>query len=216
MNIDKSLPTILSASMNYRYEIIDKTICYNGFMRMEKYRLRHQLFSGGCSPKIERECLERGHAVAVLPYDPQGDQVILIEQFRIGALASSQSPWLLEIVAGIIGAGESKEQVAQRETLEEAGCQLLDLVPICEYLLSPGGCSETIALFCGRVDASQAGGVHGLAEEHEDIRVHVLPFKEVLGLLYNGNINSATAIIALQWLALNRKALLAKWQTINA
>jgi ADP-ribose pyrophosphatase len=137
--------------------------------------------------------------------------VVLIEQFRIGAVESTKNPWLLEIVAGMIGPSESKLEVARREAQEEAGCQLLDIVPICEYLVSPGGSSETISLYCGRVDASQVNGIHGLAEEHEDIRVHVLPLEKALALLRNDGILSATPIIALQWLALNRDALLARW-----
>ncbi|HRD66793.1 MAG TPA: NUDIX domain-containing protein [Candidatus Competibacter sp.] len=198
--------------MNYRFEVLDKTICYSGFFRMEKYRLRHQLFSGGWSPEIVRECLERGHAVAVLPYDPERDQVVLLEQFRVGALDFPGGPWLLEIVAGIIDhPGETTEDVARRETHEEAGGELLDLIPICHYLVSPGGTSESITLFCGRVDASQTGGVHGIAAEHEDIRLLVVSRAEALDLLHAGRINSAAPIIALQWLELNWPKLLERW-----
>ena len=198
--------------MNYRFEVLDKTICYSGFFRMEKYRLRHQLFSGGWSPEIVRECLERGHAVAVLPYDPERDQVVLLEQFRVGALDFPGGPWLLEIVAGIIDhPGETTEDVARRETHEEAGGELLDLIPICHYLVSPGGTSESITLFCGRVDASQTGGVHGIATEHEDIRLLVVSRAEALDLLHAGRINSAAPIIALQWLELNWPKLLERW-----
>lgn len=197
--------------MDYAFEIIEKTIPYSGFFRMERYRLRHQLFSGGWSPEIVRECLERGHAVAVLPYDPDHDQVVMLEQFRIGALEFPGGPWLLEIVAGMIGPDETKQEVAHREAVEEAGCRLMDLVPICEYLVSPGGTSETVALFCGRVDASQAGGVHGMTEEHEDIRVQVFSRTEALRLLHSGHIGSAPPIIALQWLELNHPHLLTRW-----
>jgi ADP-ribose pyrophosphatase len=197
--------------MDYRVEIVDKQVVYDGFFRMEKYRLRHRLFGGGWTPEITRECLERGHAVAVLPYDPERDRVVLLEQFRIGALALPQSPWLLEIVAGIIGPDESRLEVAHREAREEAGCELQDLVPICTYLVSPGGTTESIALFCGRVDTAGLGGVHGLADEHEDIQVHVVPRAGALAQLLTGGITSATPIIALQWLELNRRELLARW-----
>ena len=199
--------------MNHRFEILDKAICYSGFFRMEKYRLRHEQFAGGWSPEITRECLERGHAVAVLPYDPETDQMVLVEQFRVGALEFPGGPWLLEIVAGIIDhPGETTEEVARRETVEEAGCTLLDLVPICHYLVSPGGASESITLFCGRIDASTiAPGVRGVVAEHEDIRVHVVTRAEAMALLHAGRINSAAPIIALQWLELNRPALLERW-----
>jgi ADP-ribose pyrophosphatase len=198
--------------MNYQFEVLNKTIGYDGFFRMEKYRLRHELFRGGWSPDITRECLERGHAVAVLLYDPDHDQVVLLEQFRVGALEFPGGPWLLEIVAGIMDdPAETAEEVARRETVEEAGCELLDLIPICHYLVSPGGASESITLFCGRVTTSGISGLSGLAEEHEDIRLHVVSRTEALDLLKAGRINSAAPIIALQWLELNRPKLLERW-----
>ncbi len=199
--------------MNYQFKVLDKSICYNGFFRMEKYRLQHELFMGGWSGEISRECLERGHAVAALLYDPGTDQVILLEQFRVGALDFAGGPWLLEIVAGIIDhAGESPEEVARREAEEEAGCEILELIPICHYLVSPGGTSETITLFCARVDASTVtSGVKGLASEHEDIRVSVVSRTEALALLHSGRITSAAPIIALQWLELNQQRLRAQW-----
>jgi len=199
--------------MNYQFEILEQSSGYRGFFRLEKYRLRHELFAGGWSAEMIRECLERGHAVAVLLYDPKRDQLVLLEQFRVGALAFPGGPWLLEIVAGIIDhPGESTEDVARRETVEEAGCELLDLTPICQYLVSPGGASESITLFCGRVDAATVTpGVRGVAAEHEDIQVHVVSRAEALELLASGRINSAAPIIALQWLELNRAKLLERW-----
>jgi ADP-ribose pyrophosphatase len=198
--------------MNYQFEVLDKTIGYDGFFRMERYRLRHELFQGGWSPDITRECLERGHAVAVLLYDPDHDQVVLLEQFRVGALEFPGGPWLLEIVAGIMDdPAETAEEVARREAVEEAGCELLDLIPICHYLVSPGGASESITLFCGRVTTSGISGLSGLAEEHEDIQLHVVSRTEALDLLKAGRINSAAPIIALQWLELNRSTLLERW-----
>jgi ADP-ribose pyrophosphatase len=204
--------------MNYQFELLDKSIGYRGFFCMEKYRLRHELFAGGWSAEITRECLERGHAVAVLLYDPETDQVVLLEQFRIGALEFKNGPWLLEIVAGIIDhPGETVEEVARRETAEEAGCDLIDLIPICHYLVSPGGTSESITLFCGRVDTTTVtDNLGGVATEHEDIRLHVVSRRQALDMLYSGRINSAAPIIALQWLELNRVKLLERWGLASA
>lgn len=204
--------------MNHRFEVLDKSIGYSGFFRLEKYRLRHELFAGGWSSAMVRECLERGHAVAVLLYDPDCDRIVLLEQFRVGALDFPGGPWLLEIVAGIIDhPGETPEDVARRETVEEAGCTLLDLVPICQYLVSPGGTSESISLFCGRVDSSTVvPTVRGVASENEDIQVHIVSRAAALTLLQEGRINSAAPIIALQWLELNRLRLLERWQVVPA
>ena len=193
-------------------EIISREMCYEGFFRIESYRLRHRLFSGSWSKPIVRELFERGHAVAVLPYDPLTDRVVLIEQFRIGALVAGLDPWLREIVAGVIEADESTEEVAQRETREESGCVVHDLIPVCQYLVSPGGTSEQITVFCGRVNASEADGIHGVAEEDEDIRAASYLFAEAMAMVENGKINSASPIIALQWLALNKEYVTTRWR----
>jgi ADP-ribose pyrophosphatase len=198
-----------------RVDVLEKTVCYDGFFRLERYRLRHRLFSGAWSRELVREVFERGHAAAVLPYDPVRDQVVLIEQFRVGALQAPGGPWLLEIVAGVIDPGETPEAVIQREAIEESGCPLQEIVPICEYLVSPGGSTERIALFCGKVDASQADGIHGLAEEGEDIRVVVMATDEAMAHLHTGRINAAAPIIALQWLLLNRDPLRRRWGAIR-
>ena len=196
-----------------RVQILDKTVCYNGFFRIELYRLRHEMFRGGWSRELTRELFERGHAAAVLPYDPVLDAVVLVEQFRIGALESPGDPWLLEIVAGVIDKlDETPEDVVRREAVEEANCYIQDLVHICDYFVSPGGTSERISLFCGKVDAVGVGGVCGLEEEAEDIRVTVVPFSEAIAQLQAGNIKSAAPIIALQWLQLNHAKLRAQWE----
>ena len=192
-------------------ELLDKSERYSGFFRINRYRLRHRLFAGGWSGVIEREVFERGHAVGVLPYDPVADSVVLIEQFRIGALVAGMSPWLIEVVAGIVEEGETPEEVARRETQEEAGLEIQALMPMCRYLVSPGGSSESVRLYCGRVDSRGAGGIHGLAEEHEDIRVDRLPYGDAMRLLEEGRVTNSVSLIALQWLALHRDRVRAAW-----
>ncbi|MCW8829837.1 MAG: ADP-ribose diphosphatase [Gammaproteobacteria bacterium] len=193
-------------------EILDREECYRGFFRMEKYRLRHRLYNGGMSPQIERELFERGHAAAVLLYDPHRDRVVVLEQFRIGALEAPGGPWLLEIVAGMIEPGELAEEVVRRESQEEAGCSVGELEFICDYLVSPGGTSERISLYCGRVESEGAGGVHGLDSEDEDILVRAVPFAEAWQWFEQGEINSASPIIALQWLKMHRERLRERWR----
>lgn len=193
-------------------ELVKQDICFQGFFRVEKYRLRHALFAGGMSEEMSRELFERGHAVAMLPYDPILDRIVLIEQFRIGALHDKDGPWLTEIVAGMIDFDETAEAVARRESIEESGCAVQDLRRICHYYPSPGACSETIELFCGLVDASQAGGIHGLDYENEDIRVITASLNEAMGWLESGRLNSAAVIIALQWLVMHKSELRAEWQ----
>lgn len=193
------------------YELLDQHCLYDGFFRVNRYWLRHALFGGGMSETVMRECFEPGKSVGVLPYDPRRDEVALIEQFRIGALEHPQGPWVLEAIAGIIEPGESAPEVAYREAHEEAGCELADLAFISRYLVSPGGNSEEQTIFCGLADTTRLGGIHGLAFEGEDIRVHVVALDEALDMVANGAIHAAQLIIALQWLALNRERLQGLW-----
>ncbi|PLY16781.1 MAG: ADP-ribose pyrophosphatase [Sedimenticola sp.] len=197
--------------MKYLFEILKTETAYQGFLQLNRYQLRHDLFAGGVSPVIGRERIEGYNAASVLLYDPNLDQVVMIEQFRIGAMADPRRAWLLEIVGGLIEGDESAEAVAQREALEEAGCEIQDLIPICDFWVSPGYTTERIFLFCGRVDASNAGGIHGLDNEGEDIRVEVMQATDVISELYGGRVNSTSAIVAVQWLAMNRDKLRKKW-----
>lgn len=189
------------------FEIIDREPIYDGFFKLSRLTLRHTRFAGGWSPPLMRELFHRGSCVAVIPYDPVLDRVVLIEQFRVGAVEIKDDPWLLEIVAGAVEAGETPEAVAHREAMEEAGCKIRELIHIADFFPTPGGCSERVTLFCGLIDASGAGGVHGRQEEHEDIQVNVVDFETAWAWLNEGLIDNAVSIIALQWLALHRSVL---------
>ncbi|MBY4676159.1 NUDIX domain-containing protein [Marinobacterium arenosum] len=197
--------------MNHRHvSTLKEEMLYDGFFKLKRLRLCHRRFDGD-QLTIERELFQRDDAVAVLLYDPDLEQVVLVEQFRIGAIDHPHSPWLLELVAGIVEPGEAADQVAHREAHEEAGAEIRQLEPLMRYLPSPGGSREYVELFCGRVDSSGMGGLHGLADEHEDIRVHVLPTEAAFALVDNGRIDNAATIIALQWLQLHRETLKQCW-----
>jgi ADP-ribose pyrophosphatase len=188
---------------------------YEGYFRLDTYTLRHKRFAGDWTGEMTRELFERGHAVGVLPYDPDRDRVVLLEQFRIGAYAAGDAnPWLIEIPAGVIDAGEDARAVAHRETLEEAGAAITLLEPIATYYASPGGTSESITLFCGRVDSQGVGGFHGVEAENEDIRVFTLPADEAKSLLARGSIRNAVSLIALQWFALNHERIGRAWRRV--
>lgn len=184
---------------------------FQGFFRMDKLWLTHTRFDGRQMAEFTRELFVRGDSTCVLPYDPGRDEVVLLEQFRAGALGREQSPWLLELVAGMNEAGETPEGVAQREAEEEAGLSFSRLDKICEYLVSPGGTTELVYLFCGQVSTEGAGGLFGVDDEHEDIRAHVIAADEAIAMVADGRINNAAAIIALQWLHINRPRLRQEW-----
>lgn len=188
------------------WKLLNREISYDGFFKVEICQLEHELFAGG-NVTIKRELFHRGDAVAVLLYDPVNDKVVMVEQFRVGALEDETGPWLLEVVAGIVESGESAKQVAQRECHEEAGLEVHAFESVHSFYPSPGGCSERLYLLCGLVDSSKADGIHGIADEGEDIRVVVMDYEEVVNLLGTDRISSASAIIALQWLQLHRERL---------
>ena len=193
-------------------EIIARETLYSGFFSMELYRFRHRLFNGEMSGEIRREIFERGHAAVLLPFDPVRDEVVLVEQIRIAAYDVSESPWLLEMVAGMIEEGESVEDVARREALEEAGLIVGRTKPVLSYLASPGGTSERLSIMVGEVDATTADGIHGLADENEDIRVHVVSREQAYQWVEEGKIDNAASVIALQWLQLHYQTLRHEWK----
>lgn len=186
-------------------EIVSTRTLYHGFFTLAEYSFKHKLFAGGWSDVVTREVFERGHAVVVLPYDPVRDEVVLIEQVRFPAFATSKSPWLLELVAGMIATDEQPQDVAHRELLEETGLTALQLHAVNSYLASPGGTSERFYFYWAQVDASNAKGLHGLPEEHEDIRIQVMSRDEAYNLVVTGEIDNASTVIGLQWLQLNHQ-----------
>jgi ADP-ribose pyrophosphatase len=193
-------------------EIVEATNAFERFLRVDVFRFRHRLFSGEWSALRSYDALRRGQAAAIVLYDPDRESVVLVEQFRLPALLAGSTPWQLEAAAGLIGSGETPAAVAIRETQEETGLALIgDPVPIQRYLPSSGGSDESVFLFCGRVDSTVAAGVHGLVEEHEDIRVVVKTLTEIEAILEQGAIESGHTLIALYWLLRHRNRLHQLW-----
>ena len=193
-------------------EILKRETIYEGFFKLNRVSLRHELFNGGWSGEMERELFQRDPVVALLPYDPVADSVLLIEQFRLPAHENGMEAWQAEIVAGIVEPGEELEEVAAREAEEEAGCRPKALEKIMTYMPSQGACTEVVTIFAGWIDSRGRGGVHGLDHEQEDILARVVAYEDAVELLASGRIQNSPAIIALQWLQLNRDRLRALWR----
>jgi len=193
-------------------ELVRREVAFEGYFKVIRYFLRHTLHNGGMSGTISREVFERGQAGAVLPYDPQRDEVVLIRQFRAGTYAAGRHPWTWEVVAGIIEENETAEDMVRREMVEEANLSVDELLPIQDLMLTPGACSEACRIFLGRVDTAKAGGVFGLADEHEDILVKVLPFAEAYAMVQRNEVDNAVAVVAVLWLALHRDEVRKRWR----
>jgi ADP-ribose pyrophosphatase len=192
-------------------QILEKTTSFQGYFRVDRYVLKIRQFDGSWSESFSREIFERGHAVSLILYDPLRDEVGLIEQFRPGALAAGWEPWLIELPAGIIDEGQTPEEVAIREAKEETGMTISDPILARHYLVTPGGSTETHRIYAARIDATELGGVHGLKEEAEDIRVFPLPALQAFQWVESGRICNGMTIIGMEWLAKNRENLRARW-----
>lgn len=193
-------------------EIIRSENAFSRHLGVDVVRFRHRRFDGGWSGERVYDIVRRGPAVGVLLYDPERDAVVLIEQFRLAPLYGGRNPWQVETVAGLIDNGEMPEEVARREVREETGLDPIgELVPVQIFLPATGSLDEAVSLFCARVDASLASGVHGLAEEQEDIRVFVKTVPQIEAMLDNGEIESAHTVILLYWLLRHRDRLRERW-----
>lgn len=202
--------------MDKDHELLQTEQILDGFFKMNRYRLRHSSFHGGWCAPIVRERIERLAAVSILLYDPVQDMLVFVEQFRIGLMGHVDPPWSIETVSGFCDTEhETPEQVVRREVVEETGCTLLALTPIGEFFVSPGMSVERISLYCGRVDAGEADGIHGLEHEGEEMRVVTMPRAEAVAALFD-RLDSTSVIIALQWLEANRRQLLDQWAVPGA
>jgi ADP-ribose pyrophosphatase len=189
---------------------------WGGRFPMQLVRFRQRRFDGAMSGPRTWELLRRGRAAAILPYDPVSDQVVVIEQFRLPAFAAGLKPVLVELAAGLIDGDDTAEATILRESREEMGLEVHDLLRIGDFLLTPGGSDEMCTLFAGRVHVGEMGpdgvmGIGGLASEQEDIRVRALPASYVIEQAIAGAYPNSVATIGLLWFAARRDWLRARW-----
>ncbi|ABS64598.1 NUDIX hydrolase [Parvibaculum lavamentivorans DS-1] len=188
-------------------EIRSRDIVGRGWGKLERFVFRHRRFDGGWSDEVTRDIYTIGRVAMVLPYDPALDAVLLIEQFRTCGLVWGEATWLFEAVAGIVDEGETPPEVAAREAWEEAGCRIGEPVPISTVWSSPGGYGERSWLYTAKTDLAGIGGIHGLADEHEDIRAVVVGLDEAQAAIADGRIQDAKTILMIQWLVLNKSSI---------
>lgn len=200
-----------------KVDLFERETLFQGYFRLDRFRVQHESARGGLTEPFTREVLDRGNkVVGVLLFDPQHDKIVMVEQFRAAVMSKNDNPWMLELVAGVIDTGESPEEAARREALEEAGCQVAELQKLFAYYTSPGVLSEHLTLYIGRVTAPQDGIACGLKEENEDIRVRVLDAGTAISYLYTGKLRDASSVIAMQWFALQHTSLRSRWLVSEA
>ena len=196
--------------------VLSSERAWSGRFAVDLIRFRHRRFDGAMSEPRTWELWRRGRAVALVPYDPIADTVVLIEQFRLPALAAGLDPVMIELPAGLIEDGEDPEPAMHRELHEEMRMTADNLQYIGAYLLSPGGCDELLELYVGRVRSPEAdadGIAHtaGAEAEGEDIRTRVWPAQKAIDLALAGGMPNSVTTIGLLWLAANRTRLREAW-----
>jgi ADP-ribose pyrophosphatase len=180
---------------------------YKGFLTINRYEIEKDLHEGG-KQDITWLVMERGHAVGILAYDPGRDEVVLVNEMRPGILAAGDYPYTDTLPAGGIARGETAIDAAVREMDEETGLTMKGARVIHEKAyVSAGGTSESIAIVFGLVDTSKAGGIHGNADEKENIKTTVLSSTEFMARIKSGEINDLKTIVAGYWLNENKLAL---------
>ena len=210
--------TVPSLPAHPDVEICSEQRVWSGRFPLDVVRFRHRRFDGLQSGVKTWEVWRRGRAAAVLPYDPVADAVVLIEQFRLPALAAGLDPVLVELPAGLCDDGETPEATARRETVEEMGLTVSTLHRIGSFLLTPGGSDEVCELYAGRVQVPSAAadgiaGLAGMVSEQEDIRIRVWPAEQAIEAALAGRMPNSVAAIGLLWLAARRGSLRKEWIT---
>lgn len=196
--------------MSLDWKIHQKELKYDGHFKVTQYKLSHEKYDGSTTPTLQRELVGRNDAVAMVAYDPLTDELVFVEQFRMGAV-SEEHPWLTEIVAGLIEPNETPEEVTIRECQEEIGCKPSELIRIGGFYTSPGGFSEWIHLYIGKISVAEISTSGGLDDEDEDIKVIVVPASDVSYMISTGEIRSAIGIIGLQWFLINYENIKQQW-----
>lgn len=185
--------------MSSEYIINNKKKLYEGFFKLHDIEFSHIMHDGKWSQNISREIFSGAHVSTVLPYDPINKKILLLKQFRVGVVSRGVDPLMTEIVAGIIDEGESPEDAARRECLEETGCKVKKLENILSYFPAPGSSESYYHLYLGEIDSFVGEKIFGHKDENEDILVKSYDVSEVKDLLNKKKIINGLTLIALQW-----------------
>lgn len=193
-------------------KVISRKTIFEGFHDLEECVLQYTLDDAGTwSSHVHREVFHTGDVVSIIMYNPEKNQLLLTEQFRVGVWTSGNDPWMLEFPGGIVDEGEDAQTAARREALEESGCVISKIEPAMIFYPTPASVNETVHLFVAQFSEATDGSVHGQIDEGEHIRIRLIDLPDALALLETGKIRHGMTIIALQWLTLNHRTLKQKW-----
>lgn len=173
------------------------------------YRRYHATLRDADGSVVEqtRDILIAGKVIAVIALDLARQEVVLIRQFRLPAHLATGKGEMIETVAGRVEAGEPPAEAALRECVEEIEVRPVRLVELFSYLTTPGVTEEEVIVFAAAVDAAKVPRRSAHQTGDERIETLCVPIDDALALLDGNSIRNGPALIALQWLALNRARL---------
>jgi ADP-ribose pyrophosphatase len=135
----------------------------------------------------EREVVRHPGACVVVPLAEDGE-VFLVRQRREAVREE-----LLEVPAGVFDVpGETPEDCAAREALEETGQQVDGLRHLGTFYASPGFTDERYEMFVGRVVGPASG-----AELEDGLTMVRMPLEAALDAARDGRIRDAKSALAL-------------------
>lgn len=188
-------------------KIVEKKRLYDGFFKIDELTIEADMYGGG-TQTVKRLNFERGNAVAILPYDPVRDEVLLVNEVRPAMLVRGEYPFNDSLPAGMIDKGETAVDAALRETEEETGQHLQNAKLLhAGAFVSAGGTSEKISIVYGNIDTSKAGGIHGEASEGENIKSVVISADEFIARANDGRLKDMKSLACAFWLAIHRDEL---------
>lgn len=183
------------------FKVIKEETLFKGFYQVNAYEINFKCFDNTMSKTVRRELFVRRDAACILPFNPKTQMVVLLQQFRVGAMLKAENPWLVEMIAGIMDE-EDKDPLdtAIRESKEEANIEYYQTHKMCAYYPSPGGSNEKLHCYLGLFEGDYSEGIHGLPSEGENIRAFPCSLSQALKWLEEGKIDNASTVISLMWL----------------
>jgi len=189
-------------------KILKKDKSYDGFNKINNYLFEFNNFANTEKLLCEKEIFERKDAIAVVLYDDINDKLLLIQQFRPGCYVKKGIAYPFEIVAGLIDKNESMEKTIIRETKEESGIEITQIVKLCSFFPEISFSTREIHIFCGKFDSAKTQDYAGLEEENENTKIFLFSRREIKNMLKKNEIINSHTIIGLQYFFTNFKSII--------
>jgi nudix-type nucleoside diphosphatase (YffH/AdpP family) len=178
---------------------IKKELLSDNWYTLNKFTFDYQKKDGTWETQY-REAYDRGNGAGILLYNQKKRTVILTKQFRMPTYVNgNEDGMMIEVCAGLLD-GDNPEDCIRKETEEETGYKIGDVIKVLETYMSPGSVTEILYLFIGayeeKMKVSEGGGA---ADETENIEVMEYSFETAIKMIASGEIKDAKTILLLQY-----------------